>query len=86
MARTMLRKLRRARRVGVRLLGVSLSQLAAEGEESRDERQRALFAEAPSAAAPAVESERDRTLSRTVDQIRAKFGADAIVPATTIEE
>ncbi|HET7458689.1 MAG TPA: DNA polymerase IV [Gemmatimonadaceae bacterium] len=85
-ARELLRKLRRARRVGVRLLGVSLSQLAAEGEESRDERQLALFEEAPSAAAPAVESERDRTLSRTVDQIRAKFGADAIVPATTIEE
>jgi DNA polymerase-4 len=87
LARELLRKLRRARRVGVRLLGVSLSQLAPEGQESRDERQLALFDEpASSPAAAAVETERDRALSRTVDQIRAKFGNDAIVPATTIEE
>ena len=88
LARELLRKLRRARRVGVRLLGVSLSQLAAEGEEARDERQLALFDEpaSPAAASAAVESERDRALSRTVDAIRARFGDDAIVPATTIEE
>jgi len=87
LARELLRKLRRARRVGVRLLGVSLSQLAPEGQESRDERQLALFDEPPSpSAAAAVESERDRALSRAADEIRAKFGADAIVPATTIEE
>ena len=77
-ARELLARLRRARRVGARLVGVSLSQFGdAEGPP-----QLALFhpASLPSAT-PAVETERDRTVSRTVDAIRAKFGRGAIGPA-----
>ena len=83
-ARELLRRLRRARRVGVRLLGVSLSQLAGEGIESGGQQQLALFEEAP--RDDGVESARDRELSRVVDAIRAKFGAGAIVPGEILGE
>jgi DNA polymerase IV len=74
-ARELLRRLRRARRVGARLLGVTLSQF----ETDEPPEQLALFDEAP--AADVGETERARTLSRTVDAIREKFGRDAIKPA-----
>jgi len=69
-ARQLLARLRRARRAPARLLGVSLSQLGApegDGQLSLLERE-----------ADAVESERDRTISRVIDEVRGKFGPDAL--------
>lgn len=69
-ARELLVRLRKARHVPARLLGVGLSQL----EREREPDQLALFeADLPSV----VETERDRTLSRMVDEIRDRFGPDA---------
>ena len=87
-ARELLRRLRRARRVGVRLLGVSLSQLAEERAGAAQQPQLALFDE-PAAAAggdDGVETPRDRALSRMVDRIRARFGREAIVPGEILGE
>ena len=86
-ARALLARLRRARRVGVRLLGVSLSNF--EGDEESQPGQLGLFgADETSSAAPdpAVETDRDRTLSRTVDALRRKFGERAIVPGTLLDD
>jgi len=69
-ARQLLIRLRTARRVPARLLGVALSQLGAadaEGQLSFLER-----------AAGAIETERDRTISRVIDEVRGKFGPDAL--------
>jgi DNA polymerase-4 len=73
-ARELLARLRRARRVGARLLGVGLSGLA---DASEGPGQLALFAEEP---AGALETERDRRLARALDQLRGRFGATSIVP------
>jgi DNA polymerase-4 len=78
-ARALLAKLRRARRVGARLLGIALSNFG----DDHAPAQLALF-DAPGEAA--VETERDRALSRTVDAVRAKFGAKAIVPGAMLDE
>lgn len=72
-ARELLRKLRRVRRAGVRLLGVTLSSL---GEDPEGE-QLALF-EMRSGAD--VELERDRALARAVDALRLKYGRDVVLP------
>jgi DNA polymerase-4 len=69
-ARQLLARLREARRVPARLLGVALSQLgaaAAEGQLSLLERE-----------STGVETERDRTISRVIDEVRGKFGPDAL--------
>ena len=71
-ARSLLARLRRARRVRARLLGVSLSSLDAADLEA----QLSLF-DAPSQT---LETERDRALAGAVDKLRAKFGKTAIVP------
>jgi len=68
-ARELLRKLRAARRMPARLLGVAVSQFVAQDAEA----QLALFD-----AAPPVESERDRAISRVIDAVREKFGPDAL--------
>ena len=68
-ARALLARLRDARRVPARLLGVALSSLAADPGAD----QLALFARSA-----ADETDRDRQLSRTIDRVRAKFGADSI--------
>jgi len=70
-ARQLMAKLRRARRVPARLLGVALSNFT-----SPPTVQLALF---DSARAP-LETARDRELSRAVDAVRARFGRDAIAP------
>jgi DNA polymerase-4 len=70
-ARQLLAKLRRARRVPARLLGVALSNFTDPAPV-----QLALFEKA---SAP-LETARDRELSRAVDAVRARFGRDAIAP------
>jgi DNA polymerase-4 len=72
-ARALLRKLRTARRVPARLLGVALSSLGSDPEAD----QLALFERAMD---PAVETDRDRTIARAVDRVRAKFGPHGILP------
>ena len=84
-ARELLRQLRQARRVGARLLGVTLSQF---GDAAGPE-QLGLFDAPPpgaDASAAAPESERDRKLSQTVDAIRARYGRDAIRPARLADD
>ena len=84
-SRELLARLRRARRVGVRLLGVALSGF--EGEEADSpEDQLALFAGDTTSAEPPVESARDRALSRATDALRARFGDRAVVPGTLLDE
>ena len=72
-ARTLFQKLRAARRVPARLLGVALSSLGADPEAD----QLTFFERAGDAT---TETDRDRTLARVVDRVRAKFGPDGILP------
>jgi DNA polymerase-4 len=74
-ARELLVKLRAARRVPARLIGVALSSLAQDPKAD----QLALFAAAASAS---DETDRDRVLSKAVDKVREKFGAKGILPAS----
>jgi len=78
--------LRRRRHIPVRLVGVSLSQLEAEGIGSE---QLGLFDQGAGAgegiADRRLETSRDRELSRAVDRLRARFGTEAIVPAGLID-
>ena len=71
-ANELLAKLRRARRVPARLLGVSLSGLT----EADGEAQLTLFDE----GSPILESDKDRRLSRAIDAVRSRFGRDAVLP------
>ena len=66
----LLTKLRGARRVPARLVGVSLGNLKA----ARDAEQLGLFGSAPGAA----ERPQDRAVSRAMDRVRERFGVDAI--------
>ena len=77
-ARMLLARLRRARRVPARLVGVSLSSLVADATAD----QLALFERED---AHLAETERDRTLARTVDRVREKFGAKSIMPASLLD-
>ena len=70
-ARQLLAKLRRARRVPARLLGVALSNFTPPPAS-----QLTLF----DGARTPLETTKDRELSRAVDNVRAKFGRDAIAP------
>ena len=69
-ARELLTRLRQARRVPARLLGVGLSQLV----RLEAGMQPSLF-ESPE---PARETERDRQIARVIDEVRQKFGPDAL--------
>ena len=69
-ARALLSRLRAARRVPARLLGVALSHLVAQGGEG----QLSLLESGGST----VETERDRVISRVIDEVREKFGPDAL--------
>ena len=75
-AKTLLAELRRKRRVPARLLGVGLSGLVG----SNDASQLGLFAEPV-----AGETERERTVSRTVDKLRSRFGREAVIPGRLVE-
>jgi DNA polymerase-4 len=70
-ARALLQKLRKARRVPARLLGVGLSNFTAPAPK-----QLALF----DVAGPPLETPKDREVSRAVDTVRARFGRNAIAP------
>jgi DNA polymerase-4 len=70
-ARALLGKLRKGRRVPARLLGVGLSNFT-----SPSPVQLALFEQ----LTPPLETQRDREVSRAVDTVRARFGRDAIAP------
>lgn len=72
-ARSLLAKLRKARRVPARLLGVALTGL----EEADVDTQLSLFA---SDTTSPVESQRDRALAHAIDAVREKFGKDAVIP------
>ena len=69
-ARELLHTLRSRRRTAARLIGIALSSLATSPEPP----QLALFADTTAS----LETERDRTVARTMDVVRAKFGQDAI--------
>jgi DNA polymerase-4 len=73
-AHRLLSRLRRARGVPARLLGVSLSSLAVDATAD----QLTLFERRDSEIA---ETDRDRVIARTIDRVRAKFGAKGIFPA-----
>jgi DNA polymerase IV len=74
-ARDLFLKLRKARRGGVRLLGVSLAGFTdQDGVE-----QLGLFG--PTST---VETDKDRRLSRAMDDVRSRFGADSIVSGRTM--
>lgn len=74
-ARPLLARLRADRRVPARLIGVSASNLAADGEA-----QASLFG-----AGGSLESERDRRLARVADALREKFGRRVIGPGDLLE-
>ena len=69
-ARELLARLRAARRVPARLLGVALSQLVRQGGEGQ-----LSLLETPGTT---LETERDRVISRMIDEVRERFGPDAL--------
>ncbi len=76
-ARDLLRALRAKRRTPARLLGVALSSLA-----DGDAAQLALF----DATTPALETPRDRAVTRAIDELRARFGDDVVRPGALRDE
>jgi DNA polymerase-4 len=78
-SRELLAKLRQARRVPARLLGVAVSSLA----QDPDADQLALFA---SKSDPGAETHRDRALAKAVDRVRARFGPKSVIPGTLTEK
>ena len=77
-AKELLTKLRVARRVPARLIGVQLSSLAQDPKAD----QLTLFT-APQG--PLSETDKDRTLAKAVDLVREKYGSKGIIPATLTE-
>jgi DNA polymerase IV len=75
LAKELLTRLRRRRRVPARLLSVALTSLTGDGAE-----QLPLFSGEPSIG---QETERDRKLSRAMDVVRARFGPDSIAAGRT---
>jgi DNA polymerase IV len=73
-SRRLLSRLRQARRVPARLLGVGLSSLAVDATAD----QLTLFQRRDSEVS---ETDRDRVIARTIDRVRAKFGDKGIFPA-----
>jgi DNA polymerase-4 len=70
-ARALLHKLRKARRVPARLLGVNLSSFGAPSPK-----QLALF----DVGGPPLETKKDVEVARAMDAVRARFGRGAIAP------
>jgi DNA polymerase IV len=78
-SRELLAKLRKARHVPARLLGVAVSSLAQDPEAD----QLALFA---SRSDTNLETHRDRVLARAVDRVRARFGPQSVIPGTLTDK
>jgi len=76
-AKVLLHELREHRRTPARLLGVGLTGLT----EGAEREQLGLFANEPVSG----ETERDRSVSRVVDQLRDRFGRRAVQPGGTLE-
>jgi DNA polymerase-4 len=76
-AQALLQRLRAARRVPARLLGVAFSSLAADATAD----QLTLFEARDSRL---VETDRDRRIARVVDRVRARFGDKGILPGGLI--
>jgi DNA polymerase-4 len=77
-ARTLFLRLRAARRVPARLIGVGLSSLAVDSTAD----QLALFERGDTKI---DETDRDRVLAKTIDRVRAKFGDKGIMPARLLD-
>jgi DNA polymerase-4 len=77
-ARSLLNKLRVARRVPARLIGVGLSSLAVDATAD----QLTLFEHEDTKLS---ETDRDRLLARTIDRVRARFGDKGILPARLVD-
>jgi DNA polymerase-4 len=77
-AKELLQKLRKARRVPARLIGVALSSLG----EDVDADQLLLFP----ADDERLQTDRDLAIARTVDRVRKKFGSKGIVPGALAGE
>jgi DNA polymerase IV len=77
-AHLLLAKLRAARRVPARLIGVALSSLATDATAD----QLTLFERRDDAL---TETDRDRTIARTIDLVRARFGDKGILPARLVD-
>ena len=77
-AHLLLAKLRAARRVPARLIGVGLSSLGVDSTAD----QLTLFERKDSKLS---ETDRDRVLARTVDRVRERFGDKGILPARLID-
>jgi len=75
-ARTLLEELRSRRAGPVRLIGVGLSSL----RERVDAVQLGLFG-----GETRTESDRERTIARVVDDLRERFGEEAVLPARIVE-
>lgn len=78
-ARELLRTLRTRRRTGARLVGVGVSHFSTAEEGT----QLVLF---DADSAPALETDRDRRISRVADELRDRFGHDAIRPGRLIDD
>jgi DNA polymerase-4 len=76
-AKELLHKLRKSRRVPARLLSVGLSGFSKDPGAD----QMALFEE-QRAVDPLAETDKDRAVARTVDKVRERFGARGIIPAS----
>jgi DNA polymerase IV len=74
-ARELLDRLRKGKRGGFRLLGVSLSSFT----DRRGVEQLALFT-----GDRQLETDRDRQISRVIDKLRERFGSEAIVQGRTM--
>ena len=81
-ARPLLARLRADRRVGARLIGVSASNLIPRGAG-----QIGIFdtTDPATATGEVRETERDRALADVADRLRARFGADTIIPGDLLD-
>ena len=81
-ATRLLQQLRHRRRTGARLLGVGLSGLVRQAGEGQYD----LFDEGPALAVDKrLETNRDRAVARACDDIRDRYGRDALRPARVLE-
>jgi multidrug efflux pump subunit AcrB len=78
-ARELLATLRSRRRTGARLVGILASQLVPAGQDGAA--QLAMFEE----TAATLETDRDRRLSRAADDVRQRFGRNAVQPGKLLD-